>query len=739
MKIKYLLLIPLMLAMSCSMIFRELKIEKSTVDGAKDNVTKDNITRRMPGTGSVLEFEEKQKEGKAEEITLPAYERTSPEKLAAELEPIDFKKMVTETKPVMINVDGMPLSDFIIYAVGDALKVTFFIDEAVKSLKNPVTLRMTKELPPETVLEIVVEQLRQSGLLVGARGPGLYILKPATSGEPTDVRLGRGVISSSTRIVQIVPLRYVSSADIVPLVAELYKTSITVKNYPKDNSLILTGTAAAMKDILSFIEVLDVPYLNKKKLMLIKLVYWKPEEFVSQMASILGGIGVTVSLDPKMPGVTFIPIKFLNSVLAITPDETAMELVMKWRSRLDTSESAGAEEKIYVYTPRYSAASELVDSVQRLYGLKTGVTQTQKGKTSVTGALPSASAKAQAGKAASEGEFAVPAALPRSAATATTGLLPTAPGTEGSLQVPSLKITADDKRNVVLLMASPTQYRTVLGLLKELDTPPRQVLIEATVAELTLDDKNNMGFEWYLAGRMLSNVAGGKFAGPFSLGTYGNLGVSSGTGLAYTFTADSGNLELLTSLLATDKKVEILSRPHLMVLDNEEATIRVGTEVPVITSEVSAADVTTTSSTTSSVLRNVQYRNTGVMLKLKPTINSEGLVTIEIGQEVSEAETNNTSSIDSPLILARSVHTKVVVADGSTVVLGGIRTKTISNSESKVPILGDIPIVGQLFKADSSNERKTELIILITPKIVHNAEEASSATKEMKDGLGWLH
>ncbi|MBF0518442.1 MAG: type II secretion system secretin GspD [Nitrospirae bacterium] len=740
MKLKYfLIIIPvLFMFLSCSMFYKATKTENDsfTSVSGKDNTTADNISRRSPGTGSLLNFDEKKKEGKDEEIPYPVYEKTSSEKLAAALEPIDYKKLVTETKPVMINVDGMPLSDFIIYAVGDALKVTFFIDEAVKALKTPVTIRMTKELPPETVLEIVVEQLRQNGLLVGARGPSLYILKPAAIGEPTDVKLGRGLVASSARIVQVVPLSYVNSADIVPLIGELYKTSAIVKNYHKDNSVILIGTAASMKDILNFIEVLDVPYLNKKKIMLMKLVYWKPEEFVTQMASILAGTGVTVSLDPKMPGVTFIPIKFLNSVLAISPDDTSMELVMKWKNRLDTSESAGAEEKIYVYTPRFSMASELVDSIQRLYGLKTGVTQ-PKSKTT-TGGLPSSSSKPAAGKSQTDGEFAVPAALPKTAATASTGLLPTAPGAVAP-EVPGLKITADDKRNAVLMMASPSMYRTLLGLLKELDTPPRQVSIEATVAELTLDDENNMGFEWYLAGRMLGNVLGSKYIGPYTLGTLGNLGVSSGTGLSYSFTADTGNLQALISMLAKDKKVEILSKPHLMVLDNEEATIQVGNEVPVITSEVSSTDLTSTSSTTPSVLRNVQYRSTGVILTLKPTINSEGLVTVDVNQEVSEADTNTTSSIDSPLILKRSIHTKVVVSDGNTVVLGGMRSKSRSHSVTKIPFLGDIPILGYLFKADSASEIKTELIILITPKIIHNTEDATSVTKELREGLGWFH
>ncbi|MBF0344110.1 MAG: hypothetical protein HQL06_07750 [Nitrospirae bacterium] len=701
-KNKYFLL-SVMLILTCSC---------ATTDRAKDLETfwlggSDNTTSRIISGNRFKELEEpvarKVSVDGVESIKMPSYEMAAKDRLALELETVDPKRLALESKPVMINVDGMPLSDFIIYAVGDALKVTFFIDEAVKGMKTPVTLRMTKEMSAASVLDIVVELLRQKGLLVGEKAGSLYILKSASSGEPVDVRVGRGQAVSSMPVVQIINLKYVAAADLAPLIGELYKGGLTIKTYPKDNAIILVGPASAMKEVINFIDIMDAPYLQHKKLSLMRLVYWRPEEFVAQLTSILKGLGFHVASEHRDPGVMLIQIKFLNSVLVSAPDEQTTSFVLQWKDRLDTAESAGTEEKIFSYVPRYSKASELVESIQKLYGTVMHKTDALTSKTkienrpSTTGAV----------------------------STATT-LAPASTPTVTELTTQGLKIAADDRRNIIMFMTTPSTYRNILGLLREIDTPPRQVLIEATIAEMDIDDQTNMGFEWYLSGRMLDSK--------FSLTTLGQLGLDKSAGLLYHLTADNTKVEALINMLATDKKIEILSKPHLMVMDNTEATIQIGNDVPIISSEVSSTDVTT-SATNPSVLRNVQYKSTGVMMKLKPTINAEGLVTLEISQEVSEAQTNQTSKIDSPLILKRRINTTVIASNGQTVVIGGIRSKNVDTTETKVPFLGDIPILGNIFKNSSDRVRRTELIVLITPKILSNADDASNVTKDIKDSF----
>ncbi len=619
-------------------------------------------------------------QSKMEELTLPKYERPKAEQPLPKAEPIDPKRLALEDRPVMINVDGMPLSDFIIYAIGDTLKVAFFMDEAVKNMKTPVTLRMTQEMPAAKALEIAIEVLRQHDLIVEERAGALYILKskPAPR-QPEDIKVGRTVADSSAQVVQIVPLRHLRAGDLVGLITDFYKTNVSVKVYPDENALLLAGPALSIKEIISFVEIMDVPYLREKKLFLIQLTYWQPDEFIKQMTTILEGIGFTVARTSRDPGILFIPIKFLNCILAVSPDDNTTKVVLDWKNRLDTAEAAGTEEKAFTYTPKYSRASDLVDALKKLYMIAPAVPKTPS---SVQVSPPSAIS-------------------------------------------PGLKIASDDKRNIVLILTSPAEYKGLLSFLERLDVSPRQVLIEATVAELTLRDELKYGLEWFFRNKMLK--------GDYTLQTLFSV-PTGGPGLVYQYISDAEKFNVAINAFALDDKVNILSTPRLMVLDNEEATIQVGTDIPIITGEVTAADV---SQAAPSIMRNIQYRNTGVILRVKPTINTEGLLTLNISIEVSEMGTNP-PGMDSPTILMRRATTTVVAAQGKTIVLGGLISENKSFTVSKVPILGDIPLIGMLFKTTSKTDNKTELIIFLKPAIITNIDQASKITNELKNELKWL-
>jgi general secretion pathway protein D len=185
---------------------------------------------------------------------------------------------------------------------------------------------------------------------------------------------------------------------------------------------------------------------------------------------------------------------------------------------------------------------------------------------------------------------------------------------------------------------------------------------------------------------------------------------------------------------ASEDKVNILSTPRLIVLDNEEATIQVGTDIPIVTGEVTAGDVTQAQP---SVLRNIQYRSTGVILRVKPTINTEGLLTLSISQEVSEMGANP-PGINSPTILTRRINTTVVAAHGESIALGGLISESKGWTETKIPLLGDIPVIGPLFKTTSKENRKTELLIFLTPTILTSVDEMSKMTRDLKKELKWL-
>jgi general secretion pathway protein D len=627
-----------------------------------------------------------------EHLTPPVFKKAEPVKTLPPRTPIDPKLVSMYPGPVTINVENMPLADFIVYALGETLKVSFIMDENVMKNKKPVSMRMPQAMPADKALELLIGLLEKNNLYLEQKAGALYILSEAPPEQKGrfDIRVGRDTADSSSYILQVVPLRHVRPSTILPLTKELLKTPVQIQTTPRENALFLYGQAFQVKQIVEMIETFDVPYLQDKKLSLLRLTYWQSEEFIKELTGILKGIGFEVAVAANDPGPLFIPIKQLNGILVVSPDDETSKYILEWKERLDQAEAAGDAETAFSYSPKYSRASELVESIKKLYGY-----------------TPSA-------EAAPKQPTAAPARTGPAAAPQVLGL-------------PGLKISADDSKNIIIIIGSPSVYKNILRLLQSLDTPPRQVLIEATIAELTLTDELKYGVEWFVKNSMSG--------GAYTLGTLGKFGVGTISGLSYSFLSETGNLQVLISALASANKANILSTPRLTVLDNKEATIQVGQDVPTVTGEATASDISTTT-TTPSVLRSIQYRNTGIILRVKPTINTEGLVTLDISQEVSTPGADGAGG--SPIFLMRKINTSVVVANGQTIALGGLMQENDSTSEQKVPLLGDIPLIGNLFKYSSKKKEKTELLVLVTPTILSSTSDAAQITDELKKELKWL-
>ncbi|MBF0558435.1 MAG: type II secretion system secretin GspD [Nitrospirae bacterium] len=643
--------------------------------------------------------ETKQKKQQDEEILMPEMKKSlshKPLPQKVEREPIDPKRVAHIEGNVVLNAESMPLSDFIVYALGDTLKVTFFMDEQVMGMKNPITLRMTQEMPAEKALGIVIGFLEKNDLTAEEKGGSLYIIKPkpqAAPAQPADYRIGRDVEDSPATVIQIVPIKYLHAMEVMQLLFDLFK-DVKMQPYGKENSIMFKGSSSAIREAVEFLKLIDVPTFREKRLYLSLLTYWPPIDFINQITAILEGVGYPVARNAVEPGIFFLPIRYLNSVLIVAPDDSTLKFVMDWKRRLDTPESAGPEEKAFTFTPHYSRASELVDSIRRLYGVMPATTVAAPIKNIQGGA---------------------PAAVP----------LPVSTGSSASL--PGMKISADDRRNMIVLITTPATYKSLLSIFEELDKPPKQVLIEATIAELTLKDDLQYGLEWYIKNKMQN--------GTYTLQTLGQLGLSTSSGLAYKFLSDSQKFQAAINAFAQQNRINVLSTPRIMVLDNASATINVGSDVPLLSGS------TTSTSASTEVTVNTQavsYRTTGITLTVTPTINTEGLLTLSISLDDSEAQTNNTSNIDSPLILTRTLNTSIVAASSQTILLGGMMSDNISDTETKVPLLGDIPLIGNLFKTRSKSKSKTELIIMLTPHILTNVDDAAKITEEFRKELKWL-
>ena len=635
-----------------------------------------------------------------QEIVPPKYERKVPPKPLPppqpeeeeKTKPVDVRALVHTKEQVLISVENMPLSDFVIYVIGETLKVPFIMDEEVMRTKNPITLKMKEKMHPEKVLESVLAMIERHGIVAEERSGTLHLFKPKPKPKPPqpkplDVRIAEELPDSQAEIIYVYPLKYLKPSEIEFLIREFYK-NINIRHYMRENAFLMQGPAQAIKEAINLVKLFDAPYLQNKKFILLRLTYWQPEEFLKQITAILETMRFPVARSPADPGIYFLPIKYLNSLLVVAPDAESLNFVLDWVRRLDTAESAGTEEKAYIYTPKYSRASDLLESIKKLF----------MGVDVKPSPRPTSPAPQQGGKQSQTSTQAF-----------STG---------------DLKMSADDKRNILLIMTTPVKYKQILSFLERLDVPPRQVLIEATVAELTLTDDLKYGLEWLITNRMLE----GNY-------TFGALfGVPTAPGLTYTFLSDTAKLRVIINALATKDLVNILSSPRLMVLDNEEAVIQVGTDVPVVTGQVTSAEA---AGTRTGVVQTIQYRSTGIILRVRPTVHTEGLLTLSITQEVSEMG-SNPPGIASPSILVRKINTNVVASSDQSIVLGGLMSETQSSAESKVPILGDVPLLGNLFKSKSKGKRKTELIVILTPKIISTVDEATKLTEELKKELKWL-
>jgi general secretion pathway protein D len=295
-----------------------------------------------------------------------------------------------------------------------------------------------------------------------------------------------------------------------------------------------------------------------------------------------------------------------------------------------------------------------------------------------------------------------------------------------SLDLPrDVRVIADKTNNVLMILASTADYESIESAIRKIDVVPRQVLVEVTIAEITLKDELKYGLEWFFTN-------GSRISGQLDIGSSGVTALTPG--LSYIWKNKVGDINAVLNALATDSKLKVISSPHITVADNQTAKIEVGNKVPTISQTQSLA----TTTTANGIISTVQYVETGVMLKVKPRINAGGLVSMEISQEVSNAIATTSSGIDSPTIQNRSAESSVTIQSGDTLILGGLISEEKSRSSEGLPLLSRIPLLGGLFGTEDRSDNRTELIVLITPKVIENGQQAKEITNEYRSRLSGL-
>ena len=295
-------------------------------------------------------------------------------------------------------------------------------------------------------------------------------------------------------------------------------------------------------------------------------------------------------------------------------------------------------------------------------------------------------------------------------------------------------MVADESNNALIITASAQEYGRMRRILEQIDVQPNQVLIEATIAEVALNDQLSMGLRWFLqAGNFqfrFTDIAATTPTTPTAnvAATIPTIATPAFPGFSSFF--NTPNVQIVLNALSTITDVNIVSSPTLMVLDNKRATLQVGDEVPIVTQSAVAVQVPG-----APIVNSVNMRNTGIILNITPRINDGGRVVLDIEQEVSTAVQTTTSGIVSPTIQQRRIKTTVSVDDGNCIVLGGLIQDKATNTRNQTPLVGDIPILGNLFKQKDDNITRVELLIAITPKIVKDNGQIRAIAAEFRDKI----
>jgi general secretion pathway protein D len=533
---------------------------------------------------------------------------------------------------VSFNFDDADIFSVIQTIFGDILRVNYLVDPSVKGRVN---FRSVAPVAKDDVLPLMEVILRLNGIGIVEEG-GLYRIVPIAdiAKEPAPVGIGRDpekVKITGKAVLQVVPVNYVQSADIVKLLTPFLSKNAVLLDVPKSNYIVVVDTDTNVKRLLQLIEVFDSEQLKKIK----------PE--------------------------------------------------------------------VYVYPVQNGKAKDIAAMLQQIF---------LGGKGGAPGTKPTTPARPQPG---APGQPAQPTPAPTPQATS----IP-----EGeALVAETTRIFPDEVTNSLIILATPDDYELISETIQKIDVVPRQVVIEGIIARVDLIDNLSFGFSWsFLSDVRIGDVV--DLAGNFALGS--DFAISSGQTFTFVGVDPSGIVRAKLTAALQESKARILASPYILVSDNREARIQVGQQVPLATSTTTTPIGGTIPTNTST--STVQYKDIGIILRVKPQVNDGGLVSLEITQEVSNLGDNvSVGGVDFASINKTEATTNLVVQDGQTILIGGLIREDTVKGKTGIPFLSNIPIIGNLFSSVRDNTTRNELVILLTPHVLRTPKDSTRATSAYVD------
>ncbi|WP_312245565.1 secretin N-terminal domain-containing protein [Stutzerimonas nitrititolerans] len=616
--------------------------------------------------------------------------------------------------PISLNLNNFPLPAFINEVFGNRLGLSFSIAPALQSKTDLVSLRLTDPQPPADLFATARFVLSDYGVALTERDGVLYFqLADNTANDSLPLLVSGSALPdvpmSHRPVFQQIPMRVVRSEAMANWLKDMFAgTSLKINNDALRSMVMLRGPIDLVRQASQAVELFDQPALKGSHSLAISPVYSDTDALGAALIKVLQAEGYDVSENPPMGGVIVLRLKELQRLIVFAADPAILTTARHWVELLDRQSQEQVESGLFVYQVRNTQAAGIATMLGALgysasipaSGLNDSNTSSPTGERS--GNLAGGSSF---GSTSSNGSN----SGSRSSAAQTI---------EGNPEQGN--VVVDANRNAIIYKGSGQQWLQLRPLLEELDRPVPSVMIDVLLAEVNINDREGLGVDW----RNISASLGGK---NLIIGTANGLGA---TGLNISALNSAGQTKATLNAFYENKQAVIRSSPKLMVRSGEEARIEVGNEIPVVTGSTQSTDTGN-----APITQTVQYRKTGVLLSIKPTVQASGVVDLQVSQELSESTDTSTGANLTPVINNRKIETTLTLRDGGSVMLAGLISSNKGRGDNGVPLLGDIPWLGNLFKSQSASENRTELIVMIIPYIIRNFDEAQDITHSYRQRL----
>lgn len=568
---------------------------------------------------------------------------------------------------IAFNFDNAEIKDVLEVTLGQILNLNYILDSRVG---GKISLHATGQVYKEELFTMLNTVLNVYNFAIVKDGDIYRVLsKPDARQETNLIIVGDKIPPwSKDVVIQIVPLQYENPKNLNTTLRPFLTNIGNIVTHGDSQFIILIESASNMEKLLTLIKTFDVPFLAGKAIRFYEFKNVDARNVAKDLATLAQSLGGKVGPDGEF---NFVPFSDTNKMLVITRTPELLPKVDLWIKNIDVA-PVGLDDipSVYVYKVQHQKAETIVPVLAQIYSEK----------------------------------------------------MTASPKVVGKEQVEALKIVADPKTNAIVIKALKGDYKCLKAIIEAIDATPPQVFIEVLILEVGLESGLDYGTGLRWADGIVSGSSTTKNIGIQA------LAVNPVNLLGPNLNIRKGNFEVLLDILATNTDTKVLSAPHILVRDEQPASIQVGSQVPILSSAGQQTGTTVT-------FQQVQYRDTGIILTVTPHIAENDFITLDIKQEVSDAQKTFTGVSDSPTFSTRKAETSLIIKSGHTITLGGIIEQKDEKTVRKVPLLGDIPYLGNLFKSTSIASKRTELIMLITPYIASTAEDADILTDAFQKKL----